>query len=149
MPLKCTIRPNRTKRRVFTAKDAGRIACEALKDGALLADLRKEVQRCVPCEDDEKNRNRLMEMLAANTAALQVALTIVAAMLIAMNGLLIAGRFIPQLRLVSIAARALFSRVAAAETQISQQIAANERLFTILQQEAANAAQFAVRAGAR
>ena len=51
MPVLCRNVQRRNKLRVFTAKDCGRIVCYALEDGADLAELRKEVQRCLGGQD--------------------------------------------------------------------------------------------------
>jgi len=48
-------RPRRSKPRVYTAADVGRIACYAIADGADPAEVSKALKKCAPCqcEDDE------------------------------------------------------------------------------------------------
>lgn len=52
-------RPVRAKKRVFTAKDVGRIAIYALDDGATIFDICSELrQRGVICQDSDRRRRR-------------------------------------------------------------------------------------------
>lgn len=147
--LRCRFIPNRARKRTFTARDVGRIACEALKDGETLGELRKQLERCVPCDDDGENRNRLLKALQENMAAIEVGLTVIVAVGIVLSGVSTIGRFVPQLRSLVLVSGALAGRVSAARVLLQRQQAANQALFKIVQQEAANAAAFAIRAGGR
>jgi len=77
MPLKCYIKPNRTRKRVFTAKDCGRIVCYAIDDGAIKQEVFKEVTRCLgdPCQYEriEQIVKALLEALAAILLAIKIA----------------------------------------------------------------------------
>lgn len=48
-------RPRRSKPRVYTAADVGRIACYAIADGADPKEVSQALKKCAPCqcEDDE------------------------------------------------------------------------------------------------
>jgi hypothetical protein len=83
MPLKCYIKPNRTRKRVFTAKDCGRIVCYAIDDGAIKEEVFKEVSRCLgdPCQYDriEQIVKWLLEALAAILLSIKIAKTVIVA----------------------------------------------------------------------
>jgi phage terminase Nu1 subunit (DNA packaging protein) len=72
MPKICRYVPNRKKLRVFTAKDVGRIACYALEDGADPAEMRHELQRCLP-DDEECECERAKRLLLIGLAVLAFA----------------------------------------------------------------------------
>lgn len=55
MPIKCYEKPNRTKKRPFTAKACGRIVCYAIEDGASRKELEEEIDKCL---DDGSRRKR-------------------------------------------------------------------------------------------
>lgn len=52
MPKKCYYKPNRARKRTFTAKDVGRIACASLSDGESRTRIRNEVDKCLRNEKD-------------------------------------------------------------------------------------------------
>lgn len=52
MTIKCYNKPKRSKRRTFTAKDVGRITCEALKDGESPESVRDEVVKCLTLSEE-------------------------------------------------------------------------------------------------
>lgn len=51
--LRCYYKPARSKKRVYTAKDVGRIVCYARDDGASDEELRREISKCLSIEDSE------------------------------------------------------------------------------------------------
>lgn len=68
-------REKRSKPRVFTAKDCGRIVCYALADGASEAEIRREVSRCAggECSEAEDLLRRVLEVAAEVALAIAVA----------------------------------------------------------------------------
>jgi len=48
----CRDIPKRSKARVFTAKDVGRIVCYAIADGASIQDIRDEMEECMGEQED-------------------------------------------------------------------------------------------------
>jgi hypothetical protein len=72
MPRICRYVPVRRTLRVFTAKDVGRIACYALNDGADPAEMRHELQRCLP-DDEECECERAKNLILIGLAVLAFA----------------------------------------------------------------------------
>lgn len=68
MPLKCFLKPNRTKPRRWSAKTVGQVYCVALRDGVPRVDLEREIRKCV--EPDSKRDSEAAEALAVAEQAL-------------------------------------------------------------------------------
>lgn len=51
MPIVCTYKPNRTRRRRFTPRDAGRIVCDVIEQGYAQEEVAREVSRCLDRDD--------------------------------------------------------------------------------------------------
>lgn len=67
MPIVCINRPNRSERRVWTAKAVGRVCSYAVREGATREELRTELEPCLPqcnCELIDSILNFLLGLLA-------------------------------------------------------------------------------------
>lgn len=73
MPLVCFNRPNRTERRVWTAKKVGQVCGYALREGSTPSELQRELEDCLGLPeqcDCAEIRNWIGNLLAALAAAL-------------------------------------------------------------------------------
>lgn len=151
MPLKCTLRPNRTEERRFKLNDAARIACYAIREGATRAQLFEEIERRCGGRGG-RGAGELAAMaaraLADTDSVLADAIAAFAAILLVLALIRFIGRT-PLTLPLRVAAQAAISRINAIQTTLSAQRAANQEVYAIMVEEAANAAQFAIRAGAR
>lgn len=70
MPIVCFNRPNRTRKRTFTARDVGRIACQAVKAGVPPSEIVKELEECLGEQlcDKERVRQQLRSYLQSTAA---------------------------------------------------------------------------------
>ncbi len=125
---RCVRRPGRTKKQTWTAKAVGRVACYARKEGISVDELLKELEECAPCKDENSKRceRQRLRTLEQNIAAMSDAVTVLNAIQLAMNALLLLGRFVPQLRSVVIPARLAYTQVAPAAARLSNQLRSNE-----------------------
>ena len=79
MPKVCYIKPNRTKPRRYTEKDAGRIVCRVLSQGGDAVKLRQEIEKCVDLCDKERIRQTINQILQAAIALSILLSTLLAA----------------------------------------------------------------------
>lgn len=98
MPIVCIERPNRTRVRKFTEKDAGRIVCRVVREGGDRKKLEEEIKQCLDLCDESRLRIPITQILEASQA-LQIALGI---SLAALAGVAIAIRFLSRIPLVKI-----------------------------------------------
>ena len=68
MPQKCYYRPNRTRVRKFSEKDAGRIVCRVLSEGGDPDKLKEEIEKCLDLCDKERIRSAVLEILEKSQA---------------------------------------------------------------------------------
>lgn len=147
--LRCTLRPNRSERRGYTAKDVGRIACYALRDGATPQEILSELRECAPCSDDTEQKNaleRAMEAIAENQRMIVTVLAVAVAVLALMRFFGVFIALIP--RALPIALPVIVQRITGMQSVLRAQRAANDSVFAIVQRAAANAGSFLRRAGA-
>lgn len=80
MTLKCYNKPNRSKPRLFSAKDCGRIVCKAVDQGQSRAEIWRRVEPCLgdPCEKVRVRAfvNAVLEAGAAIAIALTAAIAV-------------------------------------------------------------------------
>jgi hypothetical protein len=97
MPIVCYRKPNRTKARRYTAKDAGRIICYARKNGYSQAEIVREAGKCLDdfcdCERVKQNLRTLLELLAGALIVFAIPETLVFAWLLRITGAV--GRYLP------------------------------------------------------
>lgn len=98
MPLVCVERPNRTRVRVFTEKDAIRIACRAIASGASPKAILEGVMRCEGTSE-ESLLDALITMVELIVGFLRRALPIVQLALRTLSAIVL---FIPRLRFLSV-----------------------------------------------
>lgn len=79
MPKVCINRPNRTRERKFTEKDAGRIVCRVLSEGGDPVKLRQEIEKCIDLCDKERIRQQINQILQAAIALSILLSTLLAA----------------------------------------------------------------------
>jgi len=93
MPKVCIERPNRTKARVYTAKDVGRIICYAIADGATIQEIRDAAEECMGEQEDcECDRlKQLIQNLNLLLEAVGLALSLLAGVK-ALRTILVKGR---------------------------------------------------------
>lgn len=85
MPIVCINRPNRTRKRRYTEKDAGRIVCRVVSQGGDREKLVQEIEKCLELCDKEKIRQKVEQLLQA-----AIALSILLGALIGAGGLIAA-----------------------------------------------------------
>lgn len=81
MPKKCYYKPTRSRKRVFTARDVGRIVCAARSDGAADEDLRTEISKCLKSTDKEceESKDLVTKFAAAGAGVATVLLALIPA----------------------------------------------------------------------
>lgn len=153
---KCIAYPNRTKRRTFTAKDAGRVTCYALRDGSTVEELREELNKCAPCSDETRRTVETHEaasvaeqcgnFLLENGRTIAIALAAIIAVLIFMRAV---GALLPRVALTALSFAPTLTRMSAMQVRFVAQKAANDSLFLRMRQfmRAANDAVFRRAAG--
>lgn len=154
MPLVCTVKPNRSRKRTFTERDAARICCDVVRSGGSKPAIDRIFRTICGEQPRRPSASEAALELAAvniqqNTAELEANLILLRA-IEALVSLLFA--ILPFLRLPGLLARiATLSRaanrtapglVAARITQVQAQVARNESTFRIVQQAAANERAF-------
>jgi hypothetical protein len=131
--LRCYVKPNRTVPRAFSAQDAARVCCYAVKAGASKAEIDRRF--AIVCGDEGRGRpDTAAEAIAVAIEQLQAtnlilldewrAFLVVNGILIGIIGLLTVLRVVGPLRLVATPLR-LGARVA--QTQVAQLITINIR----------------------
>lgn len=85
MPIVCINRPNRSKPRRYSEKDAGRIVCRVISQGGDRAKLVQEIEKCLDLCDKEKIRQKVEQLLQA-----AIALSILLGALIGAGGVIAA-----------------------------------------------------------
>lgn len=85
MPIVCINRPNRSKPRRYSEKDAGRIVCRVISQGGDRAKLVQEIEKCLDLCDKEKIRQKVEQLLQA-----AIALSILLGALIGTGGVIAA-----------------------------------------------------------
>lgn len=145
MPLRCTLRPNRSHARVFKARDAARIICYAVRSGATHGEIDAEADRLCP---DESRTRREGNAAAQAIAALQANNSILSegiALASVLLGVLFAAqglvRFLPgPARVialpVTVALRTAINRVNGSQVTMIARRAANDELIVVLQKAA-------------
>lgn len=68
MPQKCYNKPNRSKPRRFSEKDAGRIVCRVLSEGGDPKKLKEEIEKCLDLCEKERIRSAVLEILEKSQA---------------------------------------------------------------------------------
>lgn len=154
MPVVCIARPNRSRRREFSERDAARIICRVIANGGTLAEIIAQ-QRTI-CGDGRQRRRTAAQAIAeqaqeladANDRTLEglAAFLELAATLVGLIRRI--GRTPATIPLWA-ASTVVRTEINAQLQQIRVQQAANREAMAIIQREAANDAAFALRAGAR
>jgi len=135
---KCFTKPFRSKPRLYSAKDVGRIACKAREAGWTELELLEELSACAPCKERRSKRQqaRLEQVLALDNAVMGDAELIMKAVDAALQGFLLLSRFVPMLRAQSIILLQVRKPVAAVVTRLGARRAANDELFAQILKEA-------------
>ena len=115
MAIKCYRKPNRSKPRRYTEKDAGRIVCRVVSQGGDRDKLVEEISKCIDLCDKERIRQKVDELLQA-VLALSLLLGALAGALGAITALLLR---IPLGRLLLPLLRKLFPSQKAIEQGIT------------------------------
>lgn len=115
MAIKCYRKPNRSKPRTYTEKDAGRIVCRVVSQGGDRDKLVAEISKCIDLCDKERIRQKVNELLQA-VLALSLLLGALAGALGAITALLLR---IPLGRLLLPLLRKLFPTQGAIEKGIT------------------------------
>lgn len=146
--IKCYRRPDRSNVRKFTAQDAARITCYAVRAGATHAEIERRVQKTCPRPSDRSRANVAEEAIALAQEAIQgntaqlleewrafVAVNVVLVALLALLGVI---QNVGPARLVAgplrIATRVSQTQVAQLITMNITRRAANDRVFQQLEQ---------------
>lgn len=115
MAIKCYRKPNRSKPRRYTEKDAGRIVCRVVSQGGDRDKLVEEISKCIDLCDKERIRQKINELLQA-VLALSLLLGALSGLLGAITALLLR---IPLGRLLLPILRKLFPTQGAIEKGIT------------------------------
>lgn len=152
MPVVCIARPNRSRDRPYTERDAARIICRVLSSGGSLKEI--EAQRLTICGDVRPKDVAVEAALAQAEQALEDSNTtfeLTLAFFALLTGLFTLLRAIgrtPATFPVRIAATQAIVEVGVVTSAITVRMAANAGTMAIVRQAAANASRFAVRAAA-
>lgn len=144
--VKCIAYPNRRKRRIFTPRKVGAIVCRMLRDAASLdikggslavlrADLRRELDRCFPCEEGQQEPKTAVAaaiaiaqaQISENSTVIAIAIAVLAALFILPR--LFAALPPALLALVPVAARSAITQIPGVLARLRATRAANEELF--------------------
>jgi hypothetical protein len=139
VPVKCFNKPNRRFPRTFKARDVGRIACAAVEDGVSPSEIRLEMQPCVPCAEDERDKRVLQQALAALQESQQIiSLLVVAVSAVAatLAGVQLVGRFVPAARVALLVLRPAITRIEGFIGTVIARQAANDSVIAILRRAA-------------
>jgi hypothetical protein len=103
MPLVCRNRPNRSKPRVFTTRDAARIVCYLVERGVSEQEIKLELSECIDtgaeeCERERQRVGQLESALREAAAQIETDLTIYAGVVAAVAIVAIVARFVPAAR---------------------------------------------------
>jgi hypothetical protein len=98
MPLVCIERPNRSKPRKFSERDAGRIACRVLDEGGNRQRLVKELEKCIGDLCEREKVEQLIKLIEEAAVAIAVSIGILKALLASARAILLLARRIPALR---------------------------------------------------
>lgn len=152
MPLKCFFKPQRTKRRVFTAEKIGKIACELMREGSsTLAEIEAEIAKCV--RRDRSRSSDALEALEAAAVALEQNNVVIDADARSLNAFLtlpLVGRLVLALiaripvagPILAVGLPAIRELATVRIASITAQKAANDATLLIVRRAAANEARF-------
>lgn len=147
MPVICRYKPRRTKLRRYSIKDAGRIVClVAGTPGNSMQALRKELEKCAPCQEQRRPTPEASAAAAIEQAAIglqdgiqtfAVAVAVIAAILVIVRfGALVipfaagAGLRLAVSQLLSVQGRLVVQQAAnQAQYQILRNTAANQAFY--------------------
>lgn len=149
--VRCVARPNRSKARKFTPEQVGRLVCLLLRQGDRMEHVRRELERCAPCETHDRTQSATgsahglavaIEEMANNMfetlKVLAVGIAIVGGLIVFVRAFgLLLPRLLP-LALVQGVPLALTRLTTLQRTFINQQ-AANAQRYEIFRRQAANA----------
>lgn len=148
MPVLCKFKPQRSSPRVFTAKSAVRVCCNAISHGASKREILAGVQKCGGNAGDDRFSEASAAAVAVEALSqdnvlytgLEDALTKVLAVL---GILAVIGRFIKVLpaapaRIVAVAAPAAREAVKTYLQRVQTRRAANDEVIEFIRQQAAN-----------
>jgi hypothetical protein len=108
------------------------------ENGYTLDAMLAELEKCAPCERQRRRRRadaRVLARLAENSSALAEFETFLQVFDVAVEGLLLLTRFVPQLRSTALPVTLLKRTVAARITRLRRERAANDELYDDLSRE--------------
>lgn len=148
----CRWVPRRTRKRVYTAADAARIACRVTRSGkGTFADITARYRTV--CAGERPKASEAEIALEKAATALEDNNTVLDNawnLFNFINGLIAAlallGLVVPQARFARFLTGSGAATVAAAMTTITARVAANQATYAIVRQAAANAARFRIAA---
>lgn len=150
MPLKCFLKPNRTNVRKFRARDAARVMCYAIEQGATRAQIVKLSEEMCPARGGRMNaeaaavavsqaaldevQNDLLESIA-EVRRMQNQMLLITGILVGLITTLTAIGFIVRpLRLVASGLGRLQSVAAQVTVSLGRTAAANDKAYTVIAQ---------------
>lgn len=95
MPTRCSYRPNRSLKRTFRPKDAGRVVCATIENGFSPDDVRAAIEKCLPEREAECDCEAIGQRLR-RIEQLLIAISLIATLLVPWRRL--AGLLVPATR---------------------------------------------------
>jgi len=115
MPIVCINRPNRKRKRTYTAKDCGRIVCRAIETGAEPAEIEREIGICLGDVCQRVRVSQFLDLVAEATVAISIGLTVAQFLLVSLRFAVVIARRIPLLRGSLTRAEQALARISAAQ----------------------------------
>lgn len=139
MPQKCFNKPNRKDPRRWTAKNAAKAVCYAMKAGATASEVRLELRECIECSEDRRRsqqQQQALQALVASENTFALADAALAGIELVARSLGLLARFVPQTRVVGAALLNAERAVRVVRADIVVRRAANDAVIRVLRQAA-------------